>query len=364
MDTVYNIWLQQTPLVARQKQELLTYFGEAKKVYEASYEAYFEAHLEKRCIEKLLLAKKRLNEAEKIKNYCEKEGIYILDKTHPEYPFYLKQIVDSPIVLFIKGQLASLQKPLFAIVGSRKCSEYGYEMAYQLASNLAQTGITIVSGMALGIDEAAHKGALRNGDSIAVLGTGVDCCYPKKNYGIYKEMCQKGCLVTEYEPGIEPLPFHFPLRNRIISGMTMGVLVVEADIRSGSLITANLALEYNREVFAVPGNITSSLSSGTNELIKHGAKCVTCIEDILEELPIDFLNTFEENKKNSSVNPYYKLAQHETIVYAYVSWNPICLEELLLNTRLPYMNLLECLVGLETRELIKRLPGERYVRIK
>ncbi len=364
MNNLYSLWLQGVSLGTEKKNQLLTYFKNAEGVYKANGRDYKEIGLEKIEREKLVSTKAQLEKAEEIERKCKALGFQILDQCHAAYPNDLREIPDAPIVLFAQGDLEILKRPLFAIVGSRKCSEYGYEIAYRLGAELAERGIVVVSGMALGIDEAAHKGALSRGSSIAVLGTGLDKCYPKQNYNIYREFPRRGCLLTEYEPGIEPLAFHFPQRNRIISGLSKGLLVVEANEKSGSLITANLALEYNRDVFSVPGNINSRLSLGTNDLIKRGAKCVTRIEDILEELAPHLQEILDKSKKNSLLNPDYKLAQRETIVYAYVSWNPICLEELLAQTNLSYVNLLNSIIELETHELIKRLPGERYVRMK
>ena len=364
MNNSYSIWLQSISIGAHKKNQLLACFKNAEGVYKAKGEDYKQIGLEKEEREKLVSAKAQLEKAEEVERKCKELGLEILDQCHGAYPNDLREIPDAPIVLFAKGDLEVLRQPLFAIVGARKCSEYGYEIAYRLGAELAERGIAVISGMALGIDEAAHKGALSRGKTIAVLGTGLDQCYPKQNYNIYREIPTKGCLLTEYEPGVAPLGFHFPQRNRIISGLSKGLLVVEANEKSGSLITANLALEYNRDVFAVPGNINSCLSLGTNDLIKRGAKCVTIVGDILEELAPYFQEILDKSKKNSLLNPDYKLAQRETIVYAYVSWNPICLEELLAQTNLSYVNLLNSIIELETHELIKRLPGERYVRMK
>lgn len=202
------------------------------------------------------------------------------------YPRLLKEIVNPPQKLYLIGNQKILNRNMLAIVGSRECSNYGKMVAKQLAYQLSQQGWIIVSGLAKGIDAYSHIGAIQaRKPTIAVLGCGVKTIYPKENIGIYQKILQTGgTILSEYQLEEKPLKQHFPARNRIISGMSMGVIVVEAKRRSGTGITVDFALEQGREVFAVPGNITSSYSEGTNQLIQEGAKAVTKLEDILEEL--------------------------------------------------------------------------------
>lgn len=203
----------------------------------------------------------------------------------PCYPLLLKEIHDPPSLLYYRGELGLLGQPLLAVVGSRRPSRGGARDATAFAQALSDSGITVVSGMAMGIDSAAHRGALMGkAGTIAVLGTGVDVCYPRRNQGLYEELGQSGLLLSEFAPGTGPRRHQFPLRNRVISGMSLGVLVVEAAINSGSLITARQALEQNREVFALPGSIHNPASRGCNSLIRQGAKLVDSLGDILEEL--------------------------------------------------------------------------------
>ncbi|MFW5997673.1 MAG: DNA-processing protein DprA [Desulfovermiculus sp.] len=205
--------------------------------------------------------------------------------TDPDYPESLRQIPDPPIFLYLTGDRDLLRIPCIAIVGSRMCSSYGQGMARTLASGLSQAGIAVVSGFALGIDRQAHMGGLGNpGRSIAVLGTGLDLIYPPQNKDLWTQLTQHGLVLTEFAPGSEPDAHNFPKRNRIISGMSMGVVVVEAARKSGSLITARLALEYNREVFAVPGQVTAPSFAGCLELLRQGAVLTRSAQDILEEL--------------------------------------------------------------------------------
>jgi len=202
------------------------------------------------------------------------------------YPERLRHIADPPLALFFRGDPALLAKPSVALVGSRRASAYALNVAQHLAKQLVSAGVTIVSGLARGIDGAAHEAALdAGGDTIAVLGTGIDVVYPRSNRKLFSAIEQRGLIVTELPPGTPPLPPHFPIRNRIISGISLGTVIVEATSRSGSLITARTAAEQGREVFAVPGPIFSAGSEGTHRLIQYGAKLVHDANDILEELP-------------------------------------------------------------------------------
>ncbi len=214
------------------------------------------------------------------------KGIRVITIRDPEYPELLRHIYDPPAVLFVRGTLHCDEK-MIAIVGSRKASAYGAKVAYTLAYKLSKAGFVIISGMAKGIDTQAHRGALEaGGRTVAVLGCGIDNVYPPENRGLAERIVQNGAVASEYLPGSKPMPYNFPARNRIISGMSLGTIVVEAGEKSGSLITAGYALDQGREVFAVPGNIDSMNSVGTNRLIKEGAKPVTDVKDVLEEFGI------------------------------------------------------------------------------
>ena len=210
---------------------------------------------------------------------------YILTPSDPLYPPLLLQISDAPLVLFVKGAIESLVIPSIAIVGSRNASRGGLDTAAELAYNLASQGFAITSGMASGIDGAAHKATLAaNGTTVAVLGTGVERIYPKRHHCLYHDIVHSGCVMSEYWPHIGPYAGNFPKRNRIVSGLSLGTVVVEASRKSGSLISARLAVEQNREVFAVPGSVLGGYSQGCHDLIKNGAKLVESAADIIEEL--------------------------------------------------------------------------------
>jgi len=213
-----------------------------------------------------------------------KEGIDCLDIFDQDYPSLLKEIENPPIVLYLRGNRKILEKFLFAIVGSRRPTNYGISITGDFSDQLSRKGIVIVSGLARGIDTIAHKKAIKGGETIAVLGSGLLNIYPRENKDLALEIATSGLVISEYPMFTSPLRENFPRRNRIVSGISQGVLVVEAASRSGALITAHLACEQNRDVFAIPGNINSALSKGTHILIKEGAKLVDCVDDILEEL--------------------------------------------------------------------------------
>lgn len=225
------------------------------------------------------------DEVEKEADEIKSHNVRIIRYTDEEYPESLRYIDDSPIILYVKGRFIKKDKYAVAIVGSRNMTEYGKRITEMISSELASYGITVVSGMARGIDTVSHKGALKaKGRSIAVLGSGLDSPYPPENKELFDELSEKGCVISEFPMGTPPNKENFPQRNRLISGLSLGVLVVEATAKSGSLITAGYALEQGKDVFAVPGSITSSNSEGTNELIKKGAKLVQKVEDILEDI--------------------------------------------------------------------------------
>ena len=215
---------------------------------------------------------------------AEKRGIRIVTLVDPEYPVLLRQIDDPPFALYVRGKLPVDTARAIGIVGTRRGTQYGKLVAARLASQLALKGIVVVSGLAAGIDAAAHQGTLDvGGHTVAVLGSGADVCYPKSNQILFDRVAVEGTTLSEYPLGTRPAKWTFPQRNRILAGLCRGVVVVQAPERSGSLITARLALEQGREVFAVPGNITTATSAGTNGLIRQGAKIVESIDDVLEE---------------------------------------------------------------------------------
>ncbi len=224
------------------------------------------------------------------------KGFNAVTEKEGQYPSFLREIHDPPPLLYFKGDLKVLKNPCLAVVGSRRHTTYGRENAYKFAARLAACGFTIVSGLARGIDTWAHQGVLTtNGFTAAVLGCGLDICYPPENRSLMHRIIHQGVVLSEFPPGVEPAASNFPRRNRIISGISLGTLVVEAAEKSGALITASFALEQGREVFAIPGSIANPCSKGCHFLIKEGAKLVDGVDAILEELPDEYINRLKVN---------------------------------------------------------------------
>lgn len=303
------------------------------------------------------------NEAVKIVEDAYRFNIGIVSLNDPDYPDYLKNIHDPPIVLYIKGKLDGLH-PAIGIVGSRNASTYGRDIAEHFAGALAQCGLTVVSGMARGIDTHAHMGALKGGGkTAAVLGCGLDNVYPSENRKLMEEIEAAGVVMSEYPPGTKPLARHFPARNRIISGLSMGVVIVEAGERSGSLITTDFALEQGREVFSVPGNIDSINSKGTNKLIKEGANMVTCVDDILQELNISVktgIDYASEIKSEISLEMLRGLDSEERQLARQLSSKPVHIDSLVGKHGASIQKINAVMTMLELKGVAEQLPGRMF----
>lgn len=269
------------------------------------------------------------------------------------YPTLLKEIADPPSLLFVKGQLDCLCKPQLAMVGSRNASIHGLENAKHFAHKLARLGVTITSGLALGIDGASHQGALAaKGKTIAVLGSGLDVIYPSAHQSLATSICKQGALISEFPPGTTPRAYHFPKRNRIISGLSRAVLVVEATIKSGSLITAQLALEQNRDVLAMPGSIHNPIARGCHSLIKQGAKLIETIDDIVFEIFPEYpLKSVQ--KKKLCLN----LSQKEQEILDMVDFERTTIDDLSYYSGLTAQTLYSMLLNLEVEGYISAVPG-------
>lgn len=291
----------------------------------------------------------------------EKNKVKIITSCDAEYPSTLKNIYDFPRVLYVKGNIKKTDFLSVAIVGARKATYYGKWASEKFARELAEKGITIVSGMAIGIDTYAHKGAIAgNGRTLAVLGSGVDVIYPKKNRELYNKIQENGGIISEYPLGTKPLHYNFPLRNRIISGLSLGVMVVEAKEKSGSLITVEHALEQGKDVFALPGNINSIYSQGTNKLIKEGAKLVVNINDIIEE--INELKNNKELYKIDTMNiSIENLSDMEKVIVENMKMGPIHADVIAYNVNLPISQVNGILTVLEMKGIIKQMPGRIFV---
>lgn len=294
-------------------------------------------------------------------------NIQLLDPHSEHYPHLLREIRRAPPLLYVWGDPTVLSLPQIAVVGSRSPTPGGRDNATQFSRELAAAGITITSGLALGIDIAAHQGTLNaNGKTIAVLGTGIDQIYPQRHYQIAQEIVQRGgAVITEFPLGVQPLPANFPQRNRIISGLSLGVLVVEAAVKSGSLITARYALQQNREVFAIPGSIHNPLSRGCHALIKDGAKLVETAQDIVDELQGFLSMKWQElqDPTRTALQVAGELVEneHEERVLAELGYDPVTLDVLVERTGLGAGELMAALLTMELRGLVGNM-GSGYAR--
>jgi len=290
---------------------------------------------------------------------AEKRGFRIIAADSAEYPDRLKQIYDPPYMIFVKGEIRPEDEKAVAIVGSRKATHYGKSMAEKLARELASANVTVVSGFARGIDSISHRAAIdAGGRTLAVFGSGLDVIYPPENKKMYAELPDSGALISEFPFGTKPEPQNFPRRNRIISGISLGVVVIEAGERSGALLTARHALEQNREVFAVPGNITSTASSGTNELIKQGAHLVTSAEDILSNLK--FILPEKSEIKTTEKPPRLKPEQNR--LYEILTDEPIHVDIISRQLGVKVPQVLTVLLEMELMGVVRQVPGKKFVK--
>ena len=305
---------------------------------------------------------------------AEKLGVWIINFADERYPVLLKRIYDPPPVLYIKGSLSSADNLSIAIVGSRRCSLYGQEQASRFAHLLSSAGFTICSGMARGIDTFAHQGALASGGrTIAVQGCGLGNVFPTENKKLFELIAESGAFISELPLGYEPLSENFPPRNRIIAGLSLGTIVIEAGLKSGALITAEAALENGREVMAVPGKIDSPLSRGSNRLLKQGAKLVESVEDVAEALgyigeqlqshiSVAAKKTSERVEESLFDASQFNLNDSERTIYDYLNKEPLHLEQIIAGTDLLPGNTNAGLISLQLKGLIKQLPGSLFVR--
>lgn len=287
------------------------------------------------------------------------QHINVLPVSSTLYPALLKEINDPPPLLYIRGDLSVLDLPSLAMVGSRRSSQAGGANAFRFARELAGAGFSIVSGMALGVDTQCHRGALAAGGStVAVLGTGIDIVYPRRNKELFESIGCQGAVISEFPMGTDPHPARFPRRNRIISGMSLGVLVVEAALQSGTLITARCAMEQGREVFAIPGSIHNSGSKGCHQLIKQGAKLVESVSDVMEELKgwcADAPPVLEEKRAQDKVSK--DLNERERLLLDIIGYDPVSIDSLQQRTDWPMHDLMALVTALELRGLLDCVAG-------
>ncbi|MCR1898124.1 DNA-processing protein DprA [Irregularibacter muris] len=360
------LWLSRIPNIGTKRfLSIYEYFQNIEEVYYANKEELsMVPNLNKVAIDSILNHKNLKDTLEYAKK-LEKQKVDTLLLEDEEYPKLLKQIYDPPPVLYCKGSTV-IDEVAISIVGSRKASYYGLKMAEKLAFELASMGITIVSGMARGIDTYAHKGALQaKGKTVAVLGCGVDVIYPVENKELMQEIELKGSVISEYPLSILPKPNFFPARNRIISGLSLGTIIIEAGEKSGSLITAEFALEQGREVYAIPGNIDTTTSKGTNNLIKEGAKVVTKVEDIIEDIfpylhsKIDLLSN---RTQDHSAKQYEQVTEEEKIILMKIKNGFNTIDDIIRECGYPTSTVNACLTMLELKGIIIKYIDGYYLK--
>ncbi|MFO8143938.1 MAG: DNA-processing protein DprA [Dehalococcoidales bacterium] len=286
----------------------------------------------------------------------EDSGMEVLTRHDEGYPSRLKEVYDCPPLIYVRGKLMPEDEWCLAVVGTRRATVYGRQIAEEITTDLARSGITIVSGLARGIDSVAHRAALEaGGRSIAVFGCGLDTIYPAENASLASRIAEQGALISEYPPGTKPRADRFPRRNRIMSGLSLGVLVVEAGKSSGAMITAQLALEQNREVFAVPGSILSPASVGTNHLIQEGAKLVSGYRDILEELSLS------EVAHQMEIKEVVPASETETALLKYIGAEPVHIDEVCRSSGLPVSQVSSSLAMMEIKGMVKQMGPMSFV---
>ncbi len=335
---------------------LLQVCGSVEAAWQASVQEMREAGLDRRSIESLLEHRRQLDpqaEWEKV----QRAGVRVLTWDDPDYPTNLGQIPLPPPVIYVRGSLLPEDEWAVAIVGTRRASAYGREVAHHLATELAANGVTVVSGLALGIDAVAHQAALdANGRTLAVLGSGVDQIYPAKNRKLGLQIAEQGALISEYPLGTRPEAGNFPPRNRIISGLSHSVIVVEAGQRSGALITARFAAEQGRDVFAVPGSILHPSSAGCNALIQEGAIPLLSVDDVLAELNLERIR--EQRSVRQAVPP----DPTEAVLLEHLSSEPRHVDEIVREVTMPSAQVNSLLAIMELKGLVRQVGSLRYVR--
>jgi len=308
-----------------------------------------------------LSSEKIKDEAKYDYEFCEKENIKLVDFTSEKYPNNLLNTSSPPVLLYYKGELIPNDEISISIVGSRKFSEYGKACTKKFSYELSSCKVTVVSGMAYGIDSFAHSYTLEaNGRTIAILGSGIDIIYPSINKKLYYDIIENGAVISEFPLHTPPNPKNFPIRNRIVAGISLGTLVIEANKRSGTMITARLAAEAGRNVYSIPGQIFTPSSYGTNLLIKDGAKIVTSSEDIIEDIYSEISQTIPKQKQLTLFDKP-KLSEEENIIYSKLSLEPIAIDNLIENINLPFSKIVSTLSILQLSGYIKELPGKQYV---
>ena len=375
MDEAVHFWLAFTRIEGlgnRGCHKLIEHFGSPQAAYMASLTELESCGISAR-VAQAIFSQAALKDAEREVEQAAKADCELIAFDSDDYPPLLKQIPDAPLLLYVRGNVKVLSQYAVAVVGSRRPSAYGSSAAHRLAHDLAQRQLVVTSGLARGVDSAAHRGALEaKGNTVAVLGSGIDVIYPRENKSLAAEIAKSGAVISEFPLGTGPTPENFPIRNRIISGLSLGVVVVEAAEYSGSLITARLALEQNREVYAVPGNITSAQSFGPNHLIKQGAKLVDQWMDVIEEFPpevrIQLLPPAEASEgepigvHTASLFEASLAPEHKAVLEVLRADQALFVDDIAVAAHVPGPKVLGALLHLEMNGLIRQLPGKNFIR--
>jgi len=342
-------------------RRLFEKFLDVNAIFEAGFFDLMGVEGLRKGIAQKILNRGLLGRAEKEILKAEHAGARILTYQDSAYPVLLRELHNPPMVLFVKGRKIPLEQTLVGLVGSRNASHYGLKAAEKISMTLAKRGAGVVSGLARGIDASAHSGCLRGGGfTVGVLGTGIDVVYPESNRKLFDQMMEKGAIISEFPMGTAPEPRNFPIRNRIISGLSRGVAVIEATRKSGSLITAALALEQNREVFAVPGSIDSFKSAGAHWLIKQGARLIENADDILDELW--FLKAGMGVERREAPLPKRQMDGLERSIYDIIGNYPIHIDQIARTGSVDPGQLAMILLKMELNGTIRQLPGKMYIR--
>jgi DNA processing protein len=356
-------------IAARLSARLLDEFGSPDEVFRAPL-----PHLERcnlpaavaQAVHKKVAFKRAEKELAAIRGI---ENLRLVSRTDPEYPPTLLEIYDPPALLYVRGNAEVLTQVSIGIVGTRRPTLYGTQMAERLGRELAARGLVVVSGLARGVDAISHQGAMAvNGRAIGVLGTGINVCYPKENKKLYEKVLQRGAIISEFPLGTHPAPENFPIRNRIVAGMPVGVVVVEGAQYSGSLITARLAMEFGREVFAVPGNVTQPVSFAPNQLIRQGAKLVTNGEDVIEDLPTPIraalVRAEAPEAEQRNLLAAACLNSSEKKIYELLTTDqPVHIDDIMERSGLNSSEVLATLFDLEMKGIVRQLPGKQFAKV-
>ncbi|MBW1915525.1 MAG: DNA-protecting protein DprA [Deltaproteobacteria bacterium] len=342
-------------------KNLLDRFGNPDRIFQASLSDLTSVQgVRKDSAQKIILKKFEGDPWDEVEK-AEKSGSRIITFSDPIYPLALKEIHDPPMLLYVKGVDIIANQTFVAIVGSRNSTHYGVTAAQEIAQGLARRGIGVVSGLARGIDSAAHRGCLTGkGHTAAILGTGIDIIYPSLNHQLFKQIEVNGTIISEFPIGTTPSPANFPMRNRIISGMSKGVLIVEATKNSGSLITASQALEQGRDVFAVPGSIKSFKSTGCHFLIKQGARLVENADDVLEGLGLNFDDASKTAKSKGIALP--PMDESENVIYALIGDYPMHIDQIARESSMKPSDVSSVLTKMELKGIIRQVPGKMFIR--